>query len=163
MSLQEYKKKRDFKKTKEPLGTDGSPPPKFVGGSQMADSSKNLIYVIQKHKASHLHYDLRLEMDGVLKSWAVPKEPSADPAVKRLAVAVEDHPLGYENFTGTIPEGEYGAGEVEIWDKGTYQLVEKGAKAYVVDISGKKLKGIFYLVKLKPGEDIKNWLFFKKK
>jgi len=151
MSLEEYKKKRDFKKTREPEST------------KSAASSKNLIYVIQKHKASHLHYDLRLEMDGVLKSWAVPKEPSVNPAVKRLAVAVEDHPLGYEKFTGTIPEGEYGAGTVEIWDQGTYKLLEKSEKAYSLEISGKKLKGLFYLVKLKPGEDTKNWLFFKKK
>jgi DNA ligase D-like protein (predicted 3'-phosphoesterase) len=155
MSLQEYKKKRDFKKTREPANT--------VGGSSLADSGKKLIYVIQKHNASHLHYDLRLEMDGVLKSWAVPKEPSANPAVKRLAVAVEDHPLGYEKFSGIIPEGEYGAGTVEIWDQGTYQLLEKSDKAYSLEISGKKLQGMYYLVKLKPGEDIKNWLFFKKK
>ena len=161
MSLEEYKKKRDFRKTREPAGTDGSPAAKAA--SQMADSSKSLIYVIQKHNASHLHYDLRLEMDGVLKSWAVPKEPSANPAVKRLAVAVEDHPRGYEKFAGTIPEGEYGAGTVEIWDQGTYKLLEKSEKAYSLEISGKKLKGLFYLVKLKPGEDIKNWLFFKKK
>jgi DNA ligase D-like protein (predicted 3'-phosphoesterase) len=150
MSLQEYKKKRDFKKTREPEST------------QSAARGKKLVYVIQKHNASHLHYDLRLEMDGVLKSWAVPKEPSADPAVKRLAVAVEDHPLGYEKFSGTIPEGEYGAGTVGIWDKGTYQLLEKSEKAYSLEISGKKLQGMFYLVKLKPGEDLKNWLFFKK-
>jgi len=163
MTLAEYKKKRDFKKTAEPEGTDGSPPPKFVGGSQMADGSKSLIYVIQKHNASHLHYDLRLEMDGVLKSWAVPKKPSSDPTVKRLAVAVEDHPLGYEKFTGTIPEGEYGAGTVEIWDQGTYQLLEKSDKAYSLEINGKKLKGLFYLIKLKPGIDKKNWLFFGKK
>ncbi len=155
MSLEEYKKKRDFKKTREPEST--------VSGPQSAVTGKKLIYVIQKHKASHLHYDLRLEMDGVLKSWAVPKEPSADPAVKRLAVAVEDHPLGYEKFTGTIPAGEYGAGTVEIWDQGTYHLLEKSDKTYSLEISGKKLQGIFYLVKLKPGEDLKNWLFFRKK
>ncbi|MDD5258887.1 MAG: DNA polymerase ligase N-terminal domain-containing protein [bacterium] len=161
MPLQEYKKRRDFKKTKEPKGTDGSPVAKAT--SRMADGSNSLIYVIQKHKASHLHYDLRLEMNGVLKSWAVPKEPSVDPAVKRLAIAVEDHPLGYEKFTGMIPEGEYGAGTVEIWDRGTYQLLEQSAKAYVLEITGKKLKGLYYLVKLKPGEDLKNWLFFRKK
>lgn len=155
MSLREYKKKRDFKKTGEPENT--------VRGSSLTAGRKDLIYVIQKHKASHLHYDLRLEMDGVLKSWAVPKEPSGDPAVKRLAVAVEDHPLGYEKFSGTIPAGEYGAGTVEIWDQGTYQLLEKSDKAYSVELSGKKLKGLYYLVKLKPGEDKNNWLFFKKK
>lgn len=155
MALEEYKKKRDFKKTAEPEET--------VSSQQSAVTGKKLIYVIQKHNASHLHYDLRLEMDGVLKSWAVPKEPSTDPAVKRLAIAVEDHPLGYEKFAGTIPEGEYGAGTVEIWDQGTYQLLEKSEKAYSLEINGKKLKGLFYLVKLKPGEDTKNWLFFRKK
>lgn len=155
MTLAEYNKKRDFKKTAEPENA--------IRSSSLAVSRKNLIYVIQKHNASHLHYDLRLEMDGVLKSWAVPKEPSSDPAVKRLAVAVEDHPLGYEKFAGTIPVGEYGAGTVEIWDKGIYQLLDKSAKAYSLKINGKKLKGLFYLVKLKPGEDAKNWLFFKKK
>lgn len=155
MVLEEYKKKRDFKKTAEPEGK--------VSGQQSAVSGKNLIYVIQKHNASHLHYDLRLEMDGVLRSWAVPKEPSSDPTVKRLAIAVEDHPLGYEKFIGTIPADEYGAGTVEIWDEGTYQLLEKSDKAYSLGIAGKKLKGLFYLVKLKPGIDKKNWLFFKKK
>ena len=161
MSLAEYKKKRDFKKTAEPAITDNGPAAKAV--SQIADGSKKRIYVIQKHDASHLHYDLRLEMDGVLKSWAVPKEPSVDPAVKRLAVAVEDHPLGYEKFSGTIPAGEYGAGTVALWDTGTYRLMEKSAKAYVLEISGKKLKGTFYLVKLKPGVDKKSWLFFAAK
>ncbi|MBI5555407.1 MAG: 3'-phosphoesterase [Elusimicrobia bacterium] len=155
MTLAGYKKKRDFNKTKEPENT--------VHGSSLVAGRKDLIYVIQKHKASHLHYDLRLEMEGVLKSWAVPKEPSANLAIKRLAVAVEDHPLGYENFAGTIPAGEYGAGTVEIWDKGTYQLLEKNDKAYSLEISGTKLKGIFYLVKLKPGEDKNNWLFFAKR
>lgn len=155
MVLEEYKKKRDFKKTDEPEGK--------VSGRQAAVSGRNLVYVIQKHNASHLHYDLRLEMDGVLKSWAVPKEPASDPAVKRLAVAVEDHPLGYEKFSGTIPPGEYGAGTVEIWDEGTYRLLEKSDKAYSLEIIGKKLRGLFYLVKLKPGEDKKNWLFFAKR
>jgi DNA ligase D-like protein (predicted 3'-phosphoesterase) len=163
MVLEEYKKKRDFRKTRESEGTDDRPLPKFISRLQIADGTKKLVYVIQKHNASHLHYDLRLEMDGVLKSWAVPKEPSSDPAVKRLAVAVEDHPLGYEKFAGTIPAGEYGAGTVENWDKGTYQLLEKSDNAYSLEIRGEKLKGLFYLVKLKPGEDKKNWLFFKKK
>lgn len=152
MGLKEYKKKRDFTKTGE------------SAESRAKDNKcQDLIYVIQKHDASHLHYDLRLEMDGVLKSWAVPKEPTMEANVKRLAVAVEDHPLGYENFSGEIPEGEYGAGTVEIWDKGTYRLMEKSAKSYVVEINGNKLRGVFYLVKLKPGQDPKNWLFFRKK
>jgi len=128
----------------------------------MAD---RLIYVIQKHHASHLHYDLRLEMGGALKSWAVPKEPPAEKGVKRLAVMVEDHELGYEKFEGTIPKGEYGAGKVLIWDKGYYTLIERKSNAIVIDIHGNKLKGIYCLVKFKPksGKDKgKNWLFFKR-
>jgi len=103
MSLKKYWKKRNFAKTTEPRGEM-----KMNGN----------IYVIQKHAATHLHYDLRLEMDGVLKSWAIPKEPPIATNIKRLAVQVEDHPIEYANFEGTIPEGEYGAGTVEIWDKG---------------------------------------------
>ncbi len=118
------------------------------------------IYVIQKHDATHLHYDLRLEMDGVLKSWAVPKSPPTDPRIKRLAVEVEDHPVEYASFEGVIPEGEYGAGNVEIWDKGSYVLLEKKENKITVDIHGEKLRGIYYLVRFK---DRKNWLFFKKK
>lgn len=122
--------------------------------------SKNLIYVIHRHDASHLHYDLRLEYNGVLKSWAVPKEPSSDPKVKRLAVQVEDHELGYEKFQGTIPEGQYGAGEVAIWDEGSYVPVKVKPNEWIIDIKGKRLKGVHCLIRLK---DSKNWLFFKKK
>ena len=118
------------------------------------------IYVIQKHAATHLHYDLRLEMDGVLKSWAVPKEPPTSPGIKRLVVQVEDHPLGYENFEGTIPEGEYGAGKVEVWDRGTYKLLDRKEDKLVVNINGSKLQGTYVLVRFKAD---KNWLFFKKK
>ncbi|MCX8195009.1 MAG: 3'-phosphoesterase [Candidatus Micrarchaeota archaeon] len=120
------------------------------------------IFVIHEHHASRLHWDLRLEMDGVLKSWAVPKEPSIDPLVKRLAVAVEDHALSYANFEGEIPEGSYGAGKVIIWDRGGYSLIEKDeAKGKLIfELKGKKLKGKFCLIRLKDG---KNWLFFKKK
>lgn len=121
---------------------------------------KNLIYVIHKHFASHLHWDLRLEHDGVLKSWAVPKEPPKTKGIKRLAVSVPDHHIGYEKFEGTIPEGEYGAGKVEIWDSGSYALEKFEKDHIIIDIKGKKLKGIYYLVKLKNQE--KNWLFFKK-
>ncbi len=130
----------------------------------MQGKSKGLIYVIHKHNASHLHYDLRLEMEDVLKSWAVPKEPPLDEKTKRLAVAVTDHQLGYEKFEGVIPEGEYGAGTVEIWDEGTYSPKEIKSNKVIFDINGKKLKGIYCLVKLKPklAAD-KNWLFFKKK
>ncbi len=118
------------------------------------------IYVIQKHAATHLHYDLRLEMDGVLKSWAIPKEPPSAPGVRRLAVQVEDHPIEYATFEGAIPEGEYGAGTVEIWDRGAYKLIERSEDKFIVEINGNKLKGIYVLVRFK---DQKNWLFFKKK
>jgi DNA ligase D-like protein (predicted 3'-phosphoesterase) len=118
------------------------------------------VYVIHKHDASHLHYDLRLEMDGALRSWAIPKEPPLEPGAKRLAVQVEDHPLEYATFEGTIPEGKYGAGTVEIWDKGTYRLVDKKEGKVIVDIDGERLRGVYVLVRLK---NPKNWLFFKKK
>jgi DNA ligase D-like protein (predicted 3'-phosphoesterase) len=121
---------------------------------------KKLIYVIQKHSASHLHWDLRLEKDGVLKSWALPKEPPKVSGIKRLAVAVEDHELGYEKFEGEIPEGEYGAGKVETWDSGTYTSDKFDSDHIILDIKGHKLKGTYYLVKFKGQE--KNWLFFKK-
>ncbi len=122
--------------------------------------SKENIYVIQKHDATHLHYDLRLEMDGVLKSWAIPKEPPTITSVRRLAVQVEDHPIEYANFEGIIPEGEYGAGTVEIWDRGNYRLIELKEDMLVVEINGNRLKGVYVLVRLK---NKKNWLFFKKK
>ena len=128
-------------------------------------AKKALIYVIQRHDASHLHYDLRLQMQGVLKSWAIPKEPVFKKGVKRLAVGVEDHPLGYEKFEGTIPEGQYGAGEVSIWDKGRYEILDEKPGRFLLAIDGKKLRGRYVLLKLKPkpGEKKdKNWLFFKK-
>jgi DNA ligase D-like protein (predicted 3'-phosphoesterase) len=141
LSLEEYWKKRNFGKTTEPKGD-------------------NKIYVIQKHAATHLHYDLRLEMDGVLKSWAIPKEPPTMPGIRRLAVEVEDHPVEYANFEGTIPEGEYGAGTVEIWDRGTYRLLERKEDKLIVEINGNRLSGVYVLMRFK---DKKNWLFFKKK
>jgi DNA ligase D-like protein (predicted 3'-phosphoesterase) len=146
LTLKEYQKKRKFEITEEPKGT--------------FNPERGNTYLIQKHAASHLHYDLRLEMEGVLKSWAIPKEPPLDSGVKRLAVQVEDHPLEYATFEGTIPEGEYGAGTVEIWDKGTYDLIDKKENKIIVNLNGKKLQGPYVLVRLR---DTKNWLFFKKK
>ena len=117
-------------------------------------------FVIQKHAATHLHYDFRLEMVGVLKSWAIPKDPPTEPGVKRLAVQVEDHKLSYITFEGIIPEGEYGAGKVELWDKGTYALKHRSANKIVFTLHGDKLSGDYTLLRFK--ED-KNWLFFKNK
>ena len=145
MNLEEYNNMRNFKKTNEPKGE--------------IKKSKSNIYVIQKHDASHLHFDLRLEMDGVLKSWAIPKQPPKEKGMKRLAVATEDHPVDYADFEGEIPEGHYGAGTVEIWDKGTYELEKREKDKIIVKINGKKLKGRFCLIKFKSQE--KNWLFFK--
>jgi|SRR3989344_3476707 len=120
------------------------------------------IFVVHKHAATHLHYDFRLEMDGVLKSWVVPKGPSMNPKDKRLAIRVPDHAPAYATFHGTIPEGEYGAGKVEIWDQGTYRLIAgtPRSKELTVDLKGKKLKGIFALVRIKTP---KQWLLIKKR
>jgi len=116
-------------------------------------------FVIQKHIATHLHYDLRLEMDGVLKSWAVPKGPPSTAGIKRLAVQVEDHELTWINFEGKIPEGEYGAGTVEIWDRGTYVLKNRTDKMIEFTLDGKKLTGDYALINFKEN----NWLFIRKK
>jgi len=145
MSLEEYNKIRNFMKTKEPKG-------KIKMG-------KNNIYVIQKHDASHLHYDLRLEMDGILKSWAIPKTPPTEKGSKRLAIQTEDHPVDYADFEGVIPEGQYGAGTVKIWDRGTYELEKRKDDEIIVKINGEKLKGLYCLIKFKGQK--KNWLFFK--
>ena len=131
---------------------------------QKSKKSKKPIFVIQKHQATHLHYDFRLEKGGVLKSWAIPKEPPIKEGIKRLAIQVEDHSLGYENFEGEIAEGLYGAGTVEIWDKGYYELVKVQPKELTFRLKGKKLKGTYCLVKIQPkNPQDKNWLFFKKK
>ncbi|HUG69184.1 MAG TPA: DNA ligase D [Pirellulaceae bacterium] len=157
MSIQEYKRKRDFRSTAEPAGDDNSP------------RAPGLIFVVQKHAARRLHYDFRLEMDGVLKSWAVPKGPSLDPAVKSLAVQVEDHPLDYRNFEGTIPKGQYGGGTVMVWDHGTWDPsgdADKGLARgkMTFRLVGEKLSGTWSLVQMKgsAGEDGKNWLLIKK-
>ena len=158
-----YNLKRDFKSTAEPKG-------------EIEKSKNDLIFVVQKHAASHLHYDFRLEMNGILKSWAIPKGPSMNPEDKRLAIMVEDHPYAYKYFEGTIPEGNYGAGTVIVWDNGPYMLADEENKAKIEDqlksdlqkgqlsfiLNGKKLKGEFALVRLKIPQ--KNaWLLVKKK
>ncbi len=162
MALEEYNKKRDFKKTAEPQG-------------KLKSTTGQLKFVIQRHAASHLHYDFRLEMDGVLKSWAIPKGPSLNPQDKRLAMMVEDHPFAYRTFEGTIAEGNYGAGEVEIWDQGTYEPLEKKEgksddkvmqaelhkQSLKFVLHGNKLHGEFALVKIKNAQSGNPWLLIK--
>lgn len=156
--LRTYYKKRDFSKTKEPRGQ------KHKGAGHR--------FVIHEHHATRLHFDLRLEAEGVLKSWAVPKGPSMNPHDKHLAVMVEDHPIEYGRFEGAIPEGEYGAGEVRIWDKGTYEeigdpLVDQiRAGKITILLHGKKLNGEFHMVEMHgraEDEGKRNWLLFKHK
>jgi bifunctional non-homologous end joining protein LigD len=155
MGLKEYRKKRDFSRSREPRG-------------QGEGAGRGNLYVIQKHAATRLHYDLRLELDGVLKSWAIPKGPSLDPAEKRLAVQVEDHPLEYGTFEGTIPKGEYGGGTVMLWDHGTWEPegapandTPKGKLAF--RLHGEKLRGSWALVQMQgqDGKPGKNWLLIK--
>lgn len=158
MALQEYRKKRDFRISPEPAGK-GKAGASHSGG----------IYVIQKHRASHLHYDFRLESNGALLSWAVPKGPSLDPTVKRLAMQVEDHPIEYAKFEGVIPQGEYGGGTVMVWDKGTWSpevpgvsaALEKGDLKFA--LNGNKLKGSWVLVRTHGyGRSSKpSWLLIK--
>ncbi len=159
MSLTKYKQKRNFKISPEPSGSTG---PATV-------SKKRLAYVIQKHRATQLHYDLRLEYHGVLLSWAVPKGPSLDPSVKRLAMQVEDHPLDYRNFEGVIPEGEYGGGTVMVWDQGEWvqespdveAALQKGDLKFT--ILGEKLHGSWVLVRTRGfgSKPDKSWLLIK--
>ena len=159
MSLTKYREKRDFKRTPEPSGKS-----KAKGAGK-----RSLIYVVQKHRASQLHYDFRLELGGVLLSWAVPKGPSLDPSVKRLAMRVEDHPLDYAAFEGVIPEGGYGAGTVMVWDNGTWisesedveQALNKGDLKFV--LHGKKLRGSWVLVRTRGfgSKADKSWLLIK--
>ncbi len=162
MDLSRYNLKRNFDSTNEPKGEIEKP-------------KNELIFVVQKHAASHLHYDFRLEMNGLLKSWAIPKGPSMNPEEKRLAIMVEDHPYAYKDFEGRIPEGNYGAGTVIVWDNGTYTLtdeqqtetieeqfkagLQKGLLSFI--LNGKKLKGEFALVKLKIKQK-DAWLLIKK-
>ena len=150
MALTEYKKKRKFDKTPEP-------------GPKEKRTKTGRLFVVQKHRATQLHYDFRLEADGVLKSWAVPKGPSLDPTVKRLAMQVEDHPVDYAKFEGVIPEGEYGGGTVMVWDYGTYKpetndvsaALRKGELKFTLD--GQKLKGGWVLVRTRE----RQWLLLK--
>ncbi len=150
-SLQEYWKKRNFAKTSEPKGTIKK------------SSSKKLVFVVHDHYARRHHYDLRLEMRGVLRSWAIPKLIDPQGYEKRLAVQTEDHAYAYKDFRGKIPEGQYGAGVVKIFDHGYYHLLEQDQKKIIFELHGKKLKGSFCLIKLKNDSHDKNWLFFKKK
>jgi DNA ligase D-like protein (predicted 3'-phosphoesterase) len=160
--LKEYHKKRDFKITAEPFG-----------GSKK--KGKKNIFVIQKHDASNLHYDFRIEVDGLLKSWAVPKGPSTDPKEKRLAVPTEDHPLEYANFEGIIPEDQYGGGTVMVWDAGTYENINKKDEGNEIPVSeslkngevkislkGKKIKGGYAVIKTGKGKNAR-WMLIKMK
>ncbi len=159
MGLDEYRRKRDFGKTNEPRG------------KALAKPHRTLTYLIQKHDASHLHYDFRLELNGVLKSWAVPKGPDLDPANKRLAMQVEDHPLEYGAFEGVIPQGQYGGGTVMLWDKGAWEPVGDPAKGLREGhlkfiLHGEKLQGAWMLVrkggrKAEAGE--RRWFLFKER
>src|ERR1700704_4196455 len=169
VQLTEYRRKRDFAKTHEPSGERSAP----------ESSEGRLRFVIQKHAASQLHFDLRLELDGVMKSWAVPKGPSMDPSVKRLAMQVEDHPIDYNTFEGTIPKGEYGGGTVMLWDRGTYSsdtasspdeeedAIRDGLKRGDLKITfyGERLRGCFALIRMKFARDGSSskpqWLLIK--
>lgn len=165
--IKDYRDKRKFRSTPEPAGS--------TGNKERSPKNGGLVFVVQKHYSSHLHYDFRLELGGVLKSWAIPKGPTLDPSDKRLAVLVEDHPFEYKDFSGIIPEGNYGAGKVEIWDEGTYlvpdssdrkdtdrKVLEGFKKGHVtILLSGNKLNGEFAFVRLKKAKE-NNWLLIKK-
>jgi bifunctional non-homologous end joining protein LigD len=156
--LATYRAKRDFRRTAEP------------SGERKVAASRRLRFVVQKHSARRLHYDLRLELDGVFKSWAVTKGPSLDPKAKRLAVEVEDHPLDYGDFEGTIPKGQYGGGTVQLWDRGYWEpqgpqsaaaMLRKGELRF--ELEGKRLKGAWVLVRMRRnGGKRNNWLLIKR-
>lgn len=163
MSGKDYRNKRDFKETGEP---------KWATSGSKKDTP---MFVIQKHDATNLHYDFRLEIDGVLKSWSIPKGPSVDPKIKRMAIPTEDHPIDYGDFEGVIPEGQYGGGTVMIWDRGTFENIKtdddanpinlkKSFENGVIEIflNGEKLKGGYSLVKMKSGKMSGNWLLTKR-
>ena len=169
--LETYRKKRDFKKTSEPSGRRGLRPSKRSASATARSLKKRPVFVIQKHDATRLHYDFRIEAGGVLKSWAIPKGPSTNPKDKRLAMPTEDHPMEYGKFEGVIPEGEYGAGPVIVWDSGTYRnLNEKSGKEVPIEhalrqgrvkiwLEGKKLKGGYALTRI--GTTPPRWLLVK--
>lgn len=146
MPLKKYQAKRKFEKTPEPRGR--------------VEKTNKGRFVIQKHQAKNLHYDFRLEMNGVLKSWAVPKGVPEKSGIRRLAVQVEDHPIDYINFHGLIPLGQYGAGKVEIFDKGKYKLIEQDKNKNIFELKGKKIKGPYSLIRMR---NTKNWLIIKNK
>jgi bifunctional non-homologous end joining protein LigD len=159
--LAEYRRKRDFSRTREPKGAPGR------------RRAARLAYVIQRHEATRLHFDLRLELDGVMKSWAVPKGPSLNPSVKRLAIEVEDHPIEYNTFEGTIPQGEYGGGTVMLWDRGTYGYpgesddpvaeLRAGYRKgdFKFELHGKRLHGSWVLVRTRRDGRKNQWLLIK--
>jgi bifunctional non-homologous end joining protein LigD len=160
MSLAKYREKRNFRTTPEPAGR---------AASKSSPARSSLIYVIQKHRATQLHYDFRLEFDGVLLSWAVPKGPSLDPSVKRLAMQVEDHPVDYAQFEGVIPEGEYGGGTVMVWDQGVWASEQNDVQAAInkgdlkFTLQGEKLQGSWVLVRTRGfgSKADKSWLLIK--
>ncbi len=145
MGLKEYQEKRNFTKSSEPPGS--------------SEGEEQHRFVVQRHQASHLHYDFRLEMGGVLRSWAVPKGPPLEPGIRRLAIQVEDHPIDYIDFAGEIPHGEYGAGSVQVWDKGEFDLEKETADSLEFSLRGKKLLGRYVLIHT----DAKNWLLIRRK
>ena len=166
MSLKEYERKRDFSKTREPSGK----------AKKRTAKRRHPRFSIQKHSATSLHYDLRLEVDGVLASWAVPKGPSLDPADKRLAIRTEDHPLEYLEWEGVIPKGEYGAGPMIVWDRGVFQNISETRRGEKMDLSkaidvgdvkifmlGEKIKGAYALVRTSKPGDREQWLLIKKR
>ncbi len=163
MENKKYQEKRDFGKTREPKG-----------GERKNKKDKNPIFIVQKHDATNLHYDFRLEINGTLKSWSVPKGPSTDPSVKRMAIPTEDHPMDYADFEGVIPEGQYGGGTVMVWDSGQFTNLKKDDDGNPISLEesyrmgtvevflhGKKLKGGYALIKMKGGSMKGNWLLIK--
>ena len=162
MKNKKYNKKRDFRKTNEPKGHKNN------------GSGSEPIFVIQKHDATHLHYDFRIEIDGALKSWSVPKGPSTDPSEKQMAIPTEDHPLEYADFEGVIPEDNYGGGTVMVWDKGTFENVKKNKDGNSISLKssyengtlevflkGEKLQGGYALIEMESGNMKGNWLLIK--